>query len=56
VEKTVEVARHLVDTVRPRHLYLSSNCELGFLPAAVAERKVQRLGESARKVKELVSG
>jgi methionine synthase II (cobalamin-independent) len=55
VESTVEVARHLVDTVRPRNLYLSSNCELGFLPTAVAERKVQRLGESARKVKELVS-
>jgi hypothetical protein len=28
---------------------------LAFLPTGVAERKVQRLGEAARKVKELVS-
>lgn len=54
-ENTVEVARHLADRVRPRNLYLSSNCELGYLPTGVAERKVQRLGEAARKVKELIS-
>ena len=51
----VDVARHLADTVRPRDLYLSSNCELGYLPTPVAEQKVQRLGEAARAVKELVS-
>jgi methionine synthase II (cobalamin-independent) len=51
----VDVARHLADTVRPSNLYLSSNCELGYLPTGVAEQKVQRLGEAARKVKELVS-
>jgi len=51
----VDVARHLADIVRPRNLYLSSNCELGYLPTSVAEQKVQRLGEAARKVKELVS-
>jgi 5-methyltetrahydropteroyltriglutamate--homocysteine methyltransferase len=51
----VEVARHLADTVRPRNLYLTSNCELGFLPTVVAEQKLQRLGEAARKAKELVS-
>jgi len=51
----VDVARHLADKVRPRDLYLSSNCELGYLPTPVAEQKVQRLGEAARKVKELVS-
>jgi 5-methyltetrahydropteroyltriglutamate--homocysteine methyltransferase len=55
LDNTVEMARHLADTVRPRNLYLSSNCELAFLPTVVAERKVQRLGEAARKVKELVS-
>jgi len=55
LDNTVEVARHLADTVRPRNLYLSSNCELAFLPTVVAERKVRRLGEAARKVKELVS-
>jgi len=47
------VARHLADRVRPRNLYLSSNCELGYLPTVVAEKKVQRLGEAARKLKEL---
>jgi len=51
----VGVARHLADAVRPRDLYLSSNCELGYLPTPVAEQKVQRLGEAARTVKELVS-
>ena len=51
----VDVARRLADTVRPRNLYLTSNCELGYLPTPVAEQKVQRLGEAARKVKELVS-
>jgi len=51
----VDVARHLADTVRPRNLYLTSNCELGYLPTVVAEQKVQRLGEAARKAKELVS-
>ena len=54
-DNLVEVAGHLADTVRPRNLYLSSNCELGYLPTVVAERKVQRLGEVARQVKELVS-
>jgi 5-methyltetrahydropteroyltriglutamate--homocysteine methyltransferase len=55
LDATVEVIRHLADWVAPRNLYLSSNCELGFLPTVVAERKVQRLGEVARKAKELVS-
>ncbi len=55
VDELVELARRLTDTVRPNNLYLSSNCELGFLPTLVAERKVQRLGEAARKARELVS-
>ncbi len=55
LDNTVEVARHLADTVRPRNLYLTSNCELGYLPTVVAERKVLRLGEAAHKAKELVS-
>jgi len=54
-KKLVDVARRLADTVRPGNLYLTSNCELGYLPTPVAEVKVQRLGEAARKVKELVS-
>lgn len=54
-DRLVEVARHIADTVQPRNLYLSSNSELGFLPTVVAARKVQLLGEAARKLKELVS-
>ena len=55
LDNTVEVARHLADTVRPRNLYLTSDCELGYLPTVVAEQKVLRLGEAAHKAKELVS-
>jgi 5-methyltetrahydropteroyltriglutamate--homocysteine methyltransferase len=55
LDNTVQVVRHLADTVNPRNLYISSNCELAYLPTTVAERKVQRLGEAARKLKELVS-
>ncbi|MDQ6884408.1 MAG: hypothetical protein M3077_09280 [Candidatus Dormibacteraeota bacterium] len=55
LDSTVELARRIADTVRPRNLYLSSTCELGFLPTAVAEKKVQRLGEAANRLKELVS-
>jgi 5-methyltetrahydropteroyltriglutamate--homocysteine methyltransferase len=53
--ETVEVAQRIAETVRPKDLYLSSNCELGFLPTVVAERKLQRLGEVSAKVKGLVS-
>ena len=55
LESTVELARRVTDTVRPRNLYLSSTCELGFLPTTVAEQKLQRLGEAAKRLKELVS-
>jgi 5-methyltetrahydropteroyltriglutamate--homocysteine methyltransferase len=55
LDNTVEVARHLADTVRPRDLYLTSNSELAYLPTVVADQKVLRLGEAARKAKELVS-
>ena len=55
LDNTVEVARHLADTVRPRNLYLTSNCELGYLPTVVAELKVLRLGEAARTAREPVS-
>ena len=55
LDNTVEVARHLADTVRPRNLFLTSNCELGYLPTVVSEQKVLRLGEAAHKAKELAS-
>ena len=55
VDVTVELVRHIADTVQPGDLYVSSNCELQYLPTAAAEQKVRRLGEVARKAKELVS-
>ena len=53
-EEIVELTQRIADTLAPRNLYLSSNCELQYLPTGVAERKVRRLGEVARKAKELV--
>ncbi len=55
VDPIVELTNRIADKVKPRNLYLSSNCELQYLPTTVAERKVQRLGEAARKAKELVA-
>jgi 5-methyltetrahydropteroyltriglutamate--homocysteine methyltransferase len=55
IEDTVDAIRHIADTARPLDLYLSSTCELQYLPTAVAERKVRRLGEVAHQAKELVS-
>jgi 5-methyltetrahydropteroyltriglutamate--homocysteine methyltransferase len=55
LESTVELARRVADTVHPRNLYLSSTCDLEFLPTGVADKKVQRLGEAAKRLKELVS-
>ena len=55
LQETVAAARRIADTVRPSALYLTSSCELSFLPTGVAERKVARLGEAASRVKELVA-
>jgi len=55
LDQTVELTRYIADKVMPLDLYLSSNCELQYLPTTVAEQKVRRLGEVAGKVKELVS-
>jgi methionine synthase II (cobalamin-independent) len=54
-DNLVQVARHLADAVKPPALYLTSSCELAYLPTVVAKRKVQRLGEAGRTLKELVS-
>lgn len=51
----VDAARHLADVVRPPTLYLTSNSELAYLPTGVAEEKVERLGEAASRVRELVA-
>ena len=55
VEETtevVEMVRHLIDRLKPASLYLSSNSDLELLPQAVAARKVRRLGEIVRVIKE----
>ena len=54
-DNLVDAASHLADVVRPSSLYLTSNCELSYLPTAVADRKVARLGETVKRAKELVS-
>lgn len=54
LDRTVELVRRLAETVSPPSLYLSSNCDLERLPREVARQKVLRLGEAARRVKELV--
>ena len=54
VEQTAAFARQIFETLSPPDLYLSSNCELEFLPRDVARRKVLRLGEVASRVKEVL--
>lgn len=55
LDRLVDNIRYLAEKVQPGSLYLSSNCELTYLPVAVAERKVARLGEASRTVRELVA-
>jgi 5-methyltetrahydropteroyltriglutamate--homocysteine methyltransferase len=52
VDPSVRLMRNVAEALEPSALYLSSNCELEFLPSEVAARKVFRLGEIARAVKE----
>jgi 5-methyltetrahydropteroyltriglutamate--homocysteine methyltransferase len=54
LEGTVEFARHVAEATGAPALYLSSNCDLEFLPSDVARQKVLRLGEIAGRVKETV--
>jgi 5-methyltetrahydropteroyltriglutamate--homocysteine methyltransferase len=51
-EESARLIRSIAETLEPSALYLSSNCELEFLPSEVARRKVFRLGEIARRVRE----
>lgn len=55
LEGTVRLIHRAVEAVRPRSLYLSSNCDLEFLPQKVAQQKVRRLGEAASRARELVA-
>ncbi|MGH2557343.1 MAG: hypothetical protein ACRDHO_16780 [Actinomycetota bacterium] len=51
-EGTVEFARRVADMVAPTTLFLSSNCELEYLPKDIAGQKVARLGEVSARLKE----
>lgn len=52
VDGSVRFVRRITDALEPAALYLSSNCDLEFLPSELARRKVLRLGEIARCVRE----
>jgi 5-methyltetrahydropteroyltriglutamate--homocysteine methyltransferase len=51
VNGSVRLVRRIADSLEPAALYLSSNCDLEFLPSAVAQRKIMRLGEVARRLR-----
>ncbi len=52
VEGTAAFARAVAETLQPRALFLTSNCELEFLPRDLAIQKVRRLGEVSARLKE----
>jgi 5-methyltetrahydropteroyltriglutamate--homocysteine methyltransferase len=52
---TVEFARRVAEAVEPPALYLSSNCELEYLPRDIAAQKVARLGEISARLKEVLA-
>ena len=49
---TVAFVERVAETLAPTRLFLSSNCELEYLPVPVAEAKVRRLGDVAAAAKE----
>jgi 5-methyltetrahydropteroyltriglutamate--homocysteine methyltransferase len=51
-EATAEIVAHLAEQVDAPAVYVSSCCELEFLPTVVAEQKVARLGEVAALLRE----
>ncbi|MBA3551407.1 MAG: hypothetical protein H0W27_00860 [Actinobacteria bacterium] len=52
VEGTVAFARRVAEALNPPALYLSSTSDLELLPLEVARRKVLRLGEAIRRLKD----
>jgi 5-methyltetrahydropteroyltriglutamate--homocysteine methyltransferase len=52
--RLVDALRYLSDRIKPPRLYLTSNCELSYLPTQVAERKIENLGKASRELKQLV--
>jgi 5-methyltetrahydropteroyltriglutamate--homocysteine methyltransferase len=55
VEGTVEFGRRVAEAVSPPVLFLSSNCELEYLPRDIARQKVARLGEVSARLKEVLA-
>jgi 5-methyltetrahydropteroyltriglutamate--homocysteine methyltransferase len=51
-EGTAEFVRRVAETLQPPALYVSSNCELEYLPWDLARQKVQRLGQVSALLKE----
>jgi len=51
-EETAAFVRQVAEAVHPTAVYVSSNCELEFLPRDLARAKVRRLGEIAARVRE----
>ncbi len=49
---TVEFVRRMAETIQPTSLFVTSNCELEFLPRDLARQKVLRLGEVSARLKE----
>ncbi len=52
VKSTVGLVRQLAEATGAPRFYVSSNCDLEFLPRDVAREKVLRLGEIAQRLKE----
>ncbi|HYT79649.1 MAG TPA: hypothetical protein VEQ37_10420 [Actinomycetota bacterium] len=52
---TVEFLRRVAEVVSPPLLYLSSNCELEYLPRDIAREKVARVGEISQRLKEMLA-
>jgi methionine synthase II (cobalamin-independent) len=48
---TTAFVRRVAESLEPPSLYLSSNCELEYLPRDIARQKVLRLGEISARVK-----
>jgi 5-methyltetrahydropteroyltriglutamate--homocysteine methyltransferase len=51
-EETADLVLQIEEMLQPPDVFISSNCELEFLPRDVAREKVLRLGEIAARVKE----
>jgi 5-methyltetrahydropteroyltriglutamate--homocysteine methyltransferase len=52
---TVAFAQRVAEALSPPTLYLSSNCELEYLPRDIARQKVARLGEVSARLKEVLA-